>query len=93
MWIYRPEDDQYFPHMTMWPDENDVVAGEIYFDHDGAPSPAQGAMFAEALNVHEQTGLTPAQLQARVADLEGALAAEFRRGYEPRDAEVKGAPL
>ena len=34
---------------------------------------ADAAVLLEALNVHEQTGLTPAQLQTRVAELEGAL--------------------
>jgi hypothetical protein len=36
------------------------------------PDDSRLAVIAEALNVHEQTGLTPAQLQARVAELEGA---------------------
>lgn len=40
---------------------------------------ADAAVIVEALNVHEATGLTPAQLQARVAELEGALAAESAR--------------
>lgn len=37
------------------------------------PDSARLAVMAEALNVHEATGLTPSQLQARVAELEGAL--------------------
>ena len=32
-----------------------------------------GAVIADALNVREATGLTPSQLQARVAELEAAL--------------------
>ena len=73
MWIYRPEDDEFYPHMTKWPDAIDVVRGEIYFDPEDAPTPEQGHIFADALNVHEATGLTPSQLQTRVAELEAAL--------------------
>lgn len=32
-----------------------------------------GMVIADALNVHEATGLTPSQLQARVAELEATL--------------------
>lgn len=41
-----------------------------------SPGVVAGTLFADALNVHEATGLTPSQLQARVAKLEAALAAE-----------------
>ena len=37
-------------------------------------------LLADALNVHEATGLTPSQLQARVAELEGALRAHVEKG-------------
>lgn len=73
MWIYRPEDDVFYPHLTKWPDAVDQVKGEIYFDHEDAPTEKQGELFADALNVHEATGLTPSQLQARVAELEAAI--------------------
>lgn len=43
----------------------------IYF-HD-SPGETRGLLFADALNVHEATGLTPSQLQDRVAELEAAL--------------------
>lgn len=35
---------------------------------------SHGDLMLDALNVHEATGLTPSQLQARVAELEAALA-------------------
>ena len=74
MWIYRPEDDNYFSQLAKCSDGDDAGECVIYFDPDDVPpSPAQGAMFAEALNVHDATGLTPSQLQARVAELETAL--------------------
>jgi hypothetical protein len=40
----------------------------IYF-HD-SPGETRGELLADALNVHEATGLTPSQLQARVVELE-----------------------
>lgn len=36
-------------------------------------SAARAVLLADALNVHEATGLIPSQLQARVAELEAAL--------------------
>ena len=37
---------------------------------------SHGDLMLDALNVHEATGLTPSQLQARVAELEAAQAAD-----------------
>ena len=50
----------------------DVVdpEGEHVEEHMSA---ARAALLADALNVHEATGLTASQLQARVAELEAAL--------------------
>ena len=48
----------------------------IYF-HD-SPGETRGLLFADALNVHEAAGLTPSQLQARVAEL-GAETLELKR--------------
>ena len=50
----------------------DVVdpEGEHVEEHMSA---ARAALLADALNVHEAAGLTPSQLQARVAELEAAL--------------------
>lgn len=46
-----------------------------------------GAVIADALNVHEATGLTPTQLQARVAELEAALSrVQKLTGWEAPDA-------
>ena len=58
------------------PDEqNAAVFAGVFGDAPGGEEAAakRGEVIAEALNVHEQTGLTPAQLQARVAELEAAL--------------------
>lgn len=59
----------------------DVVdpEGEHVEEHMSA---ARAALLADALNVHEATGLTASQLQARVAELEAAL----REGMETLDA-------
>ena len=71
MWHWLPETEDEFSalatHTSLDKDS------EIVFDGPYPPSDEQGAIFAEALNVHEQTGMTPAQLQARVAELEAAL--------------------
>lgn len=47
--------------------------GFVFFGVE--PSGTQGVVMADALNVHETTGLTPTQLQARVAELEAAVEA------------------
>ena len=69
-WTYRPED----------PDPNSVARLERYEGNtfvitfrDAPEEDAVGHLMADALNVHEATGLTPSQLQARVAELEAAL--------------------
>lgn len=47
---------------------------EVYFADDSLQlSAEQLNVTCDALNVHEATGLTPLQLQARVAELEAAL--------------------
>lgn len=46
--------------------------GDTIFFQD-SPGAVTGALFADALNVHEATSLTPSQLQARVAELEQIL--------------------
>lgn len=43
-----------------------------------SPGVVAGALFADALNVHEATGLTSSQLQSRVAELEAALQQALR---------------
>lgn len=89
MWFYRPEDDDF--HCSL--ENGSKPFGEhdvILFSSDAPPTDAQGPVMAEALNVHEQTGLTPAQLQARVAELEGALrAVETLFGPLARDSTQK----
>lgn len=68
---------------------------DICFDMDAFPTPEQGEVMACALTVHEATGLTPAQLQARVAELEGALAAmvEFFPPYACGSADNRADAL
>lgn len=44
---------------------------------------AQADLMADALNVHDATGLTPSQLQARVAELEAALREVVRNHEDP----------
>lgn len=51
--------------------------GDTIFFQD-SPGAVAGALLADALNVHEATGLTPSQLQARVAELEAALQRALR---------------
>lgn len=55
---------------------------------------------ADALNVHGATGLTPSQLQARVAELEAALADEreksafwAEKAHEMRGQALRGEPV
>lgn len=58
------------------PAGNKIVDG-YRVDKDGQPvafdlTAMDASILADALNVHEATGLTPSQLQARVAELEAA---------------------
>jgi hypothetical protein len=52
-----------------------------------------GAVLAEAQTVYEATGLTPAQLQARVADLEGVVRGFVAWMDHPSDGAYSDAEL
>lgn len=61
---------------------------------------SHGDLMLDALNVHEATGLTPSQLQARVAELEAALADEREKSafwaektHELRGQALRGEPV
>lgn len=71
-WVFHPK------ATTCWPYLGKPFFDSVFFDEDTGPTEEQGELFAEALNAHEATGLTPSQLQARVAELEAALR-EYRR--------------
>lgn len=70
-WRYQNE-GSHRPARLGKTEPNGVITEAIYFEYGDDPK-VKGRVMAEALNVHEQTGMTPAQLQARVAELEAAL--------------------
>lgn len=69
-WQFWPEDSSPYstPRLACYDGKtSDIKLGDV--------TDEQGEVMTDALNVHEATGLTPSQLQARVAELEGALRA------------------
>ena len=67
--------------------------GSESLDFASGPPDVLGPIIADALNVHEATGLTPSQLQARVTKLEAALSrVQKLTEWEAPDAD-SGAAL
>lgn len=82
----------------MWKIENDEdsAGGAVFVCKENSATFLNDVLFrtydepladvvVDALNVHEATGLTPSQLQSRVAELEGALAASEKRRIDLDD--------
>lgn len=74
--------------------------GSESLDFASGPPDVLGPIIADALNVHEATGLTPSQLQARAAELEAALADEreksafwAEKAHEMRGQALRGEPV
>lgn len=61
MWTYTPEGCA---------SNARIADNHTSFTFDWPPSDEQGAIMADALNVHTTHGLSPSQLQARIAQLE-----------------------
>lgn len=78
MWHYIPETDRFRASLAISANPEDADDSDMCFREDAKPSDEQGSVMADALTVHEATGLTPSQLQARVAELEAALAEQDR---------------
>ena len=77
MWTYRPESPA--PDSVARITDYAACVEDITFNF--APEDQQGEVMADALNVHEATGLTPSQLQARVAELEAAMERALQIGH------------
>ncbi|MEG1040558.1 MAG: hypothetical protein RSE94_11655 [Pseudomonas sp.] len=73
MWHYIPESDRYHASLAQNKNPAEYDDSDIVFKDSAKPTHSQALLFADALNVHEATGLTPSQLQARVVELEAAL--------------------
>lgn len=70
MWTFLFERDQFLSKL-----DNEETGNAFCFSEGWGPERNEGHVMAEALNVHEATGLTPSELQTRVAELEAALRA------------------
>lgn len=89
MWEYKHD------YLTQDPSSHVMLDTDMVFCDDigSLPTQEQGSMFASSLNIYEQTGLTPVQLQARVAELEeyitklqSELSDELQANWELRNA-------
>ena len=68
MWTFLFETDQFLGKL-----DNEETGNAFCFSEGWGPERNEGHVMADALNVHDATGLAPSQLQARVAELEAAL--------------------
>ena len=73
-WRFQQENSTRLARLGLTDPSSGIQSRQMPFVEGGGPDDKQGSVLADALNVHEATGLTPSQLQARVAELEGAIA-------------------
>ena len=72
-WRFQQENSTRLARLGLTDPSSGIQSRQMPFVEGAGPDDKQGSVLADALNVHEATGLTPSQLQARVAELEAAL--------------------